>query len=391
MNSTSSIITIGREYGSGGRQIGQEVAKYFGIKCYDKELLEHAANESGICKELFENHDERPTNSFLYSLVMDTYSFGYSSSGFTDMPMNHKVFLAQFDAIKKLASEGPCVMVGRCADYALSEYKDCFSVFVHADTDWRINRLSQKHNKTAKEAKDIDATDIRGFLYAYKQSRGISNLSLNNKRSAISSFFSWLADEEYIDKDPTRKIKKIKVTKKKKKAFTADEMERMRIACTDIRDRALIEMLASTGCRVSELSSIRLNDIDFIRKKVRIIGKGDKERTVFISDQAMIYLNRYLETRQDNNISLFVSKRHPYNQLKKDGIERIVRDLGKSCNVYAHPHKFRRTLCTQLIKRGMPLQDVAILLGHADINMTAGTYYDASDDMIEYEYIRYAA
>ena len=244
---------------------------------------------------------------------------------------------------------------------------------------------------TYKEVKDIDATDIRNFLYAYKQSRGISNISLNNKRSAISSFFSWLVDEEYIDKDPTRKIKKIKVTKKKKKAFTADEMERMRIACTDIRDRALIEMLASTGCRVSELSCIKLNDIDFIRKKVRIIGKGDKERTVFISDQAMIYLNRYLETRKDNNISLFVSKRHPYNQLKKDGIERIVRDLGKSCNVYAHPHKFRRTLCTQLIKRGMPLQDFAILLGHADINMTAGTYYDASDDMIEYEYIRYAA
>ncbi len=106
MNSTSSIITIGREYGSGGRQIGQEIAKYFGIKCYDKELLEHAANDSGICKELFENHDERPTNSFLYSLVMDTYSFGYSSTGFSDMPMNHKIFLAQFDAIKKLADEG---------------------------------------------------------------------------------------------------------------------------------------------------------------------------------------------------------------------------------------------------------------------------------------------
>ena len=105
----------------------------------------------------------------------------------------------------------------------------------------------------------------------------------------------------------------------------------------------------------------------------------------------MIYLNRYLETRQDNNISLFVSKRYPYDRLRKDGIERIVRDLGSSCNVYAHPHKFRRTLCTQLIKRGMPIQNVAILLGHADINMTAGTYYDASDDMIEYEYIRYAA
>ena len=109
-NTTSSIITIGREYGSGGRQIGQEVAKYFGIKCYDKELLERAANDSGICKELFEHHDEKPTNSFLYSLVMDTYSFGYSSAGFNDMPMNHKIFLAQFDAIKKLAEEGPCVM-----------------------------------------------------------------------------------------------------------------------------------------------------------------------------------------------------------------------------------------------------------------------------------------
>ena len=124
-NTTSSIITIGREYGSGGRQIGQEVAKYFGIKCYDKELLERAANDSGICKELFEHHDEKPTNSFLYSLVMDTYSFGYSSAGFNDMPMNHKIFLAQFDAIKKLAEEGPCVMVGRCADYALHDFKNC--------------------------------------------------------------------------------------------------------------------------------------------------------------------------------------------------------------------------------------------------------------------------
>ena len=244
---------------------------------------------------------------------------------------------------------------------------------------------------TYKEVKDIDATDIRNFLYAYKQSRGISNISLNNKRSAISSFFSWLADEEYIDKDPTRKIKKIKVTKKKKKAFTADEMERMRIACTDIRDRALIEMLACTGCRVSELSNISLNDVDFLRKKVRIVGKGDKERTVFISDTAMIYLNRYLETRQDNNVALFTSKRFPYDRLQKDGIERVVRDLGRMCNVYAHPHKFRRTLCTNLIMRGMPLQNVAILMGHADINMTAGTYYDASDQMIEYEYIRYAA
>ena len=281
---------------------------------------------------------------------------------------------------------------------SLRKLKDTFLATLIVEN--KSNRTIEQYNLhltqfvdyfTAKEAKDIDATDIRGFLYAYKQSRGISNLSLNNKRSAISSFFNWLADEEYIDKDPTRKIKKIKVTKKKKNAFTADEMERMRIACTDIRDRALIEMLACTGCRVSELSNISLNDVDFLRKKVRIVGKGDKERTVFISDTAMIYLNRYLETRQDNNVALFTSKRFPYDRLQKDGIERVVRELGRMCNVYAHPHKFRRTLCTNLIMRGMPLQNVAILMGHADINMTANVYYDASDRAIEYEYIRYAA
>ena len=159
-NTTSSIITIGREYGSSGRQIGQEVAKYFGIKCYDKELLEHAANDSGICKELFEHHD---------SLVMDTYSFGYSSAGFNDMPMNHNIFLAQFDAIKKLAGEGPCVMVGRCADYALSDWPDCFSIFVHADLDVRIRRIASKYGKSDREAKDlINKTDkSRASYYNY--------------------------------------------------------------------------------------------------------------------------------------------------------------------------------------------------------------------------------
>ena len=109
---TNAIITIGRQYGSGGREIGEKLAKRLEIPFYDKELLERAANDSGICKELFENHDEKPTNSFLYSLVMDTYSFGYSSAAFTDMPINHKVFLAQVEAVKKLAAEGPCVMVG---------------------------------------------------------------------------------------------------------------------------------------------------------------------------------------------------------------------------------------------------------------------------------------
>ena len=164
-NTTSSIITIGREYGSAGRQIGQEVARYFGIKCYDKELLEHAANDSGICKELFENHDEKPTNSFLYSLVMDTYSLGYTSS-YSDMPINHKVFLAQFDAIKKLAERESCVIIGRCADYALEDNPYAMSIYIKADMDKRVKRIMTKYQLNESKASDmIQKEDKRRASY----------------------------------------------------------------------------------------------------------------------------------------------------------------------------------------------------------------------------------
>lgn len=162
----NKIYTIGREFGSGGREIGEKLAERLGIKLYDKELLQQAAKESGFCEEIFENHDEKPTSSFLYSLVMDTYSFGYSSAAFTDMPINHKVFLAQFDTIKKLASEAPCVIVGRCADYALSDYEGAISVFIHADLDKRIKRIARKHELTDSAAKDrIQKTDKRRASY----------------------------------------------------------------------------------------------------------------------------------------------------------------------------------------------------------------------------------
>ena len=166
---TSTVITIGRQYGSGGRQIGQELASALGLKCYDKELLEHASNDSGICKELFESNDERPTKSLLYSIVMDSYSFGYSTAAFPEMPMNHKVFLAQFEAIKKLAQEGPCVMVGRCADYALADMKNAFSVFIHCDLNKRIRRIADKYQLKDNVAKDrILKTDkSRSSYYNY--------------------------------------------------------------------------------------------------------------------------------------------------------------------------------------------------------------------------------
>jgi len=152
----NTIITIGRQFGSGGREIGEKLAKHYGIKYYDKELLTRTAKESGFCEEMMHNHDERPTNSFLYNLVMDTYSFGYNSSAFVDMPISHKVFLAQFDTIKKIASEGPCVIVGRCADYALSEYQNCLHVFIHADEKSKIRHIMEKHGDVTTEQKARD-------------------------------------------------------------------------------------------------------------------------------------------------------------------------------------------------------------------------------------------
>lgn len=151
----NTIITIGRQFGSAGREIGEKVAAHFGIKCYDKELLSRAAKESGFCEEMIENHDERPTNSFLYNLVMDTYSFGYNSSSFVDMPISHKVFLAQFDTIKQIANEGPCIIVGRCADYALQDYKNCVHLFIHGDADVKVQRIMEKYSLSRDKAKDM--------------------------------------------------------------------------------------------------------------------------------------------------------------------------------------------------------------------------------------------
>ena len=155
VNFMDTIITIGRQFGSGGKEIGEKVAEYFQIKCYDKELLNRAAKESGYCQELLESHDERPTTSFLYNLVMDTYSFGYNASSFMDMPISHKVFLAQFDAIKRIAEEAPCVIVGRCADYALSDMKRCLHLFIYGEEETKVKRIMDKYSLSEQKALDM--------------------------------------------------------------------------------------------------------------------------------------------------------------------------------------------------------------------------------------------
>lgn len=177
----NTIITIGRQFGSAGREIGEKLAKELGIPCYDKELLERAAEESGMCKELFENHDEKPNNSFLYSLVMDTYSGGYPTSAFSGLPLNHKIFLAQFNAIKKVAEESPCIIVGRCADYALSEFPNCLSVFVYSNMETKVKRIMEKYSLSEAKVKEkIIKTD--------KQRASYYNYYSNKKWGAATSY-----------------------------------------------------------------------------------------------------------------------------------------------------------------------------------------------------------
>lgn len=204
MKEQNTIITIGRQFGSGGKEIAEKIGKSLQIPVYDKEMLAVAAKDSGICQELFESHDEKPTNSFLYSLVMDTYSMGYSPNAYMDMPINHKVFLAQFDAIKKLANEGPCVLVGRCADYALDSYDNCLSVFIHANLDARIRRIARLYDLTDAKAKDmILKTDKKRATYynyytnkkwgaaeSYELCLDSSKLGIEGTTEAILSFLT---------------------------------------------------------------------------------------------------------------------------------------------------------------------------------------------------------
>lgn len=171
--SENLVITIGRQCGSGGRLIGQKLADKMGVKCYDKELLALAAKESGLCQELFETHDEKPTSSFLYSLIMDTYSVGYGSSGYMDMPINHRIFLAQFDAIKNLANKESCVIVGRCADYALADYPNMLSVFIYGNDGVKIQYLKGLYEVDEPKAKDImiKTDKKRSSYYNYYSSK----------------------------------------------------------------------------------------------------------------------------------------------------------------------------------------------------------------------------
>lgn len=233
---------------------------------------------------------------------------------------------------------------------------------------------------------EVDTYDLRLYLALYKENRKISNRTLDNIRKTISSFFSWLHDEGLIGRNPARALKQIKYEQIVRKPFTAVEREKLKNACSQPRDLALVEFLYASGLRVSEVISLDRNSIDFVTREATVIGKGGKERRFYLSEICIEYLKRYLNTRIDHNMSLFVSCKLPYSRLTKEGVELIVKKIGEKAGVSnVHPHRFRRTLATDLVRKGVPIQDVARILGHSDLRTTQ-VYVSLDQETVKYHY-----
>ena len=221
-----------------------------------------------------------------------------------------------------------------------------------------------------KDPTKIATQDIRKYLADYKRERGVSNTTLDNMRRVFQSFFTWMHREGYILKDPCAAVNKIRADKIIKNPYSDEEMELMREAAKNLREKAIIEVLYSTGMRIGELEKLNKDDIDFVNGKAIVFGKGAKEREVYFNVKAQLALKKYLENRNDTNEALFVGLQSPYNRLKVSTYEKILRELGGRCGVHCHPHRFRRTCATILLNKGMPIQEVSKVLGHAKLETT---------------------
>lgn len=222
-----------------------------------------------------------------------------------------------------------------------------------------------------KDVKHIITDDIRTYLTDYQSRKQSSKVTIDNIRRILSSFFSWLEDEDYILKSPVRRIHKVKTGATIKETYTDEALELMRDNCTQLRDLAMIDMLASTGMRVGEMVLLNREDIDFNERECVVFGKGDKERIVYFDARTKIHLQNYLNSRDDDNPALFVSLQKPHNRLQISGVEVRLRQFGKLLGLNkVHPHKFRRTLATMAIDKGMPIEQLQQLLGHRRIDTT---------------------
>ena len=222
-----------------------------------------------------------------------------------------------------------------------------------------------------KPIKEIVTEDIRQYLTNYQRERHSSRVTIDNIRRILSSFFSWLEDEDYILKSPVRRIHKVKTASNIKETYSDETLELMRDSCSEMRDLAMIDLLASTGMRVGEMVLLNRDDVDFAERECVVFGKGDKERMVYFDARTKLHLQAYLERRNDDNPALIVSLKAPFKRLSIGGVETRLRELGRQLGVHkVHPHKFRRTLATKAIDKGMPIEQVQVLLGHSKIDTT---------------------
>lgn len=243
-----------------------------------------------------------------------------------------------------------------CSERTIKYYKEIIEKFV---------------NSFDKSIKQISTNEIRNYLSNYKDNSSCGSTTIDNIRRVLSSFFSWLEDEDYIIKSPVRRIHKIKTAVVVKEILTDENLERLRDECENIRDLSLIELLISTGMRVGELVNLDINSLNFEDRSCIVLGKGNKEREVYFDAKTKLHLKEYISKRNDSNDALFVSMREPHQRLSISGIELIIRTLGINSNINkVHPHKFRRTLATMAIDKGMPVEQVQKLLGHVKIETT---------------------
>lgn len=250
----------------------------------------------------------------------------------------------------------------------------------------QIRKLLIDLNKSIDE---ITENDLFCYLFKYQMEKKISNRYTDNIRLIFSSFFSWLHNKGYIPHNPAAGLDKIKYERRIKKPFTDEEMELLRSNCINIREKALIDFLYSTGVRVSELSALNIDNVNFRDREVIVFGKGGKEREVYLTPVACMNLQKYLDSRNDNNTALFVGERKPFIRLTKSGAEKIVREIGNRAGVQnVHPHRFRRTMATNALKKGMPIEEVQTLLGHANIDTTM-IYCTVATDNVKHSHRKY--
>ncbi|MBE6490604.1 MAG: integrase [Methanobrevibacter sp.] len=237
--------------------------------------------------------------------------------------------------------------------------------------DYYRNTIFKMLKSVNLKIESITTDDLRKYLAEYKNQSNASKSTIDNIRRVLSSFFSWLEDEGYISKNPVRRIHRIKTKRVVKDVLSDENFEVLRDKCDNIRDLAMVELLASTGIRVGELVNLNIDDVLFSERECVVLGKGDSERIVYFDAKTKIHLQKYLESRNDNSPALFVSLRKPYERLGIPGIEKRMRKLGHEAKIKKiHPHKFRRTMATNAIDKGMPIEQVQRLLGHVQIDTT---------------------